>query len=159
MKDLYSPHPTKAGLWMYRGRADDVIVLMDGKKMHPTAMEDIITSHPLVRSAIVLGQARLKPALLLEGKNPSLVTTADKEHLLDMIWPTIERANGRYLETLRITRDHVIFTTTEKPMVRTGKRGVQRIDTISGYEDEINVFYDTVISQEKACEESLVKDF
>lgn len=159
MKDLYSPHHTKTGLWMYRGRADDVIVLMDGKKMHPTAMEDIITSHPEVRSAMVLGQARLKSALLLEAKNPSLVAIADKESLLDRIWPTIERANGRYTEALRITRDHVIFTTPGKPMVRTGKGSVQRIDTISEYEDEIDIFYDTVVSQEKACEESLVKDF
>lgn len=159
MNDLYSPHPTKPDLWMYRGRADDVIVLMDGKKMHPTAMEDIITSHPEVRSAMVLGQARLRPALLLEAKSPSSVATEDKESLLDRIWPTVERANQRYTEALRITRDHVIFTTAGKPMVRTGKGSVQRINTMLEYEKEIDEFYDAVVSEEKASEESLVKDF
>ena len=159
MKDLYSPHPTKPGFWMYRGRADDVVVLMDGKKMHPSAIEDVSTSHPEVRSAMVLGQARLKPALLLEAKNPSLVTTGDKESLLDRIWPTVERANQRYTEALKITRDHVLFTTPGKPMVRTGKGSVQRISTLSEYEEAINVFYEAVSSQEKACEESMVKDF
>lgn len=159
MKDLYSPHPTKPGLWMYRGRADDVVVLMDGKKMHPVAMEDIITSHPEIRSAIVLGQARLKPALLLEAKNASLASEEDKDRLLRKIWPTVERANQRYTEALRITRDHVIFTTPGKPMVRTGKGSVQRINTTLEYEKEIDEFYDVVISQEKAGEESLVKDF
>lgn len=160
MKDLYSPHPIKSGLWMYRGRADDVIVLMDGKKMHPTALEGIISSQPDIRSAMVLGQARLKPALLLEGKNVLLVATEDqKESLLDRIWPTVERANRRYTEALRITRDHVLFTTAGKPMVRTGKGSVQRINTLLEYEEEVDVFYDAIVSEEKACEQSLVKDF
>ena len=159
MKDLYSPHPTKTGLWLYRGRADDVVVLMDGKKMHPVVMEEIITSHPDIRSTMVLGQTRLRPALLLEAKNARLVSTEDKESLLDRIWPTVERANQRYVEALRITRDHVVFTTPGKPMVRTSKGSVQRIDTMLEYEDEIDAFYDAVVSQEKASEESLVKDF
>ena len=150
----------KSGLWMYRGRADDVIVLMNGKKMHPTTMEDIITRQPEVRSAMVLGQARLKPALLLEAEDYFLAATEEKERLLDRIWPAIERANQRYEEALRITRDHVIFTTPGKPMVRTGKGSVQRINTTLEYEYEIGAFYDAVVSQRKvACEESLVKDF
>ena len=33
MKDLYSKHPTKEGLWLYRGRADDVIVFSTGEKL------------------------------------------------------------------------------------------------------------------------------
>lgn len=159
MKDLYSPHPTKSGLWMYCGRADDVIVLMDGKKMHPTAMEDVISGHLEVRSAMILGQARLKPALLLEAKNPPPVTAEQKESLIDRIWPMVERANRRYTDALRITRDHVLFTTPGKPMVRTGKGNVQRINTISEYEEEVDRFYDAVVGLEKACEESLVKDF
>ncbi|CAD6591622.1 MAG: hypothetical protein ASARMPREDX12_005279 [Alectoria sarmentosa] len=158
MKDLYSPHPTKPCLWMYRGRADDVVVLMDGKKMHPTALEDIVTSHPEVRSALVFGQARLKPGLLLESKNTA--SAAEYEgSLLDRIWPTVERANQRYPEPLRITRDHVLFTAPGKPMARTGKGSVQRINTLSEYEREIDAFYEAVVLAEKAGVESLVKDF
>ncbi len=159
MKDLFSPHPTRAGFWMYRGRADDVVVLMDGKKMHPVAMEEIITSHPEIRFAMVLGQARLRISLLLEAKNTSSASTKDKESFLDRIWPTVERANQLYPAPLRITRDHVILTAPGKPMVRTSKGSVQRIETALAYEDEINGFYDAVITREKACDESLVKDF
>ena len=147
MKDLYSPHPTKPGLWMYRGRADDVIVLMDGKKMHPTTMETIISRHPDVRSAMVFGQARLKLALLLEARDPSASVTADdKERLLDCIWPTVERANQMYGDAFAISRDHILFTAPGKPMVKTGKGGVQRIDTMARYEDEIDSFYKAVTS-------------
>ena len=170
-KDLYSPHPTKPNLWTYRGRADDVLVLMNGKKMHPVGMEDVISSHPDIRSAIVIGQARMKPALLIEAKNissssslpsASLAVDEDKKQcqsLLDRIWPTIERANERYAEALRVTRDHVLFTKTGKPMVRTSKGSVQRMDTLAAYEGEIDAFYDAVVGLEKEGEESLVKDF
>ena len=145
MKDLYSPHPTKPGLWIYRGRADDVIVLMDGKKMHPTTMETIISRHADIRSAMVVGQARPKPALLLEAIDPSAVATADgKDRLLDDLWPTVERANRRYEESFAISRHRVLFTTPGKPMVKTSKGSVQRIDTMAQYEDEIISFYESI---------------
>lgn len=35
MKDLYAPHPTKTGLWLYQGRADDIVVLANGEKVQP----------------------------------------------------------------------------------------------------------------------------
>ena len=159
-KDLYSPHPTDPNLWTYRGRSDDVIVLMDGKKMHPVLMEETITRHPDIRSALILGQTRLKPALLLEAKNPALVSSPDeKARLIERIWPYVERANQRYGEALRITRDCVIFTTPGKPMIRTSKGDVQRIDTVIAYGDEIDEFYDSVIGHKTADKKSLIKDF
>lgn len=33
MKDLYSKHPTKDNVWLYRGRADDIIVYTTGEKL------------------------------------------------------------------------------------------------------------------------------
>lgn len=33
MKDLYSKHPSKEGLWLYRGRTDDIIVFSTGEKL------------------------------------------------------------------------------------------------------------------------------
>ena len=145
MKDLYSPHPTTPGRWIYRGRVDDVIVLMDGKKMHPTTMESIISSHPRIRSAMVFGQARQKPALLLEAADSSAAANKDdRERLLDCVWPTVERANRRYGDAFAIERYHVLFTGVGKPMVKTGKGTVQRIDTIVQYEDEINSLYEAV---------------
>lgn len=33
MKDLYSKHPTKENTWLYRGRADDIIVYTTGEKL------------------------------------------------------------------------------------------------------------------------------
>jgi acyl-coenzyme A synthetase/AMP-(fatty) acid ligase len=54
IKDLYSKHPTKPGLFLYRGRADDVIVLSNGEKINPLDMEACINSHPAVKARLVV---------------------------------------------------------------------------------------------------------
>lgn len=54
LKDLYTAHPTKPGLWLYKGRTDDMVVLSNGEKIHPTDMEAIISSHPAVSACLVV---------------------------------------------------------------------------------------------------------
>lgn len=53
-KDLYAPHPTKPNLWIYRGRTDDMLVLSNGEKVRPVAMEAIINSHPAVSACLIV---------------------------------------------------------------------------------------------------------
>lgn len=53
-KDLYEPHPTKADLWIYRGRTDELLVLSNGEKVRPLAMEAIINSHPEVSACLMV---------------------------------------------------------------------------------------------------------
>lgn len=38
-RDLFRPHPSKDGLWMYHGRIDDVIVFLNGEKTNPISFE------------------------------------------------------------------------------------------------------------------------
>lgn len=57
IKDLYSKHPTKPDRWLYRGRADDVIVLSNGEKVNPLDMEACINSNPAVKAALVVGSS------------------------------------------------------------------------------------------------------
>ncbi|RKU46996.1 hypothetical protein DL546_007719 [Coniochaeta pulveracea] len=55
-KDLYSPHPTLPDHWLYRGRADTVIVFSNGEKLNSLTLEDVIVGHPAVKGALVVGQ-------------------------------------------------------------------------------------------------------
>ena len=64
--DLFTPHAEKDGVWLYHGRLGDVIVLSNGEKFNPTSMEEIILAHPLVARVVVVGQARLQSAALVE---------------------------------------------------------------------------------------------
>ena len=34
-RDLFTPHPSKSGFWRYAGRADDIIIFLNGEKTNP----------------------------------------------------------------------------------------------------------------------------
>lgn len=54
LKDLFTAHPTKPGLWLYKGRTDDVVVLSNGNKIHPKDVEAIINGHPAISACLVV---------------------------------------------------------------------------------------------------------
>jgi len=54
IKDLYAKHPTKPDRWLYKGRADDLIVLSNGEKLNPLDMEACINEHPAVKASLVV---------------------------------------------------------------------------------------------------------
>lgn len=54
LKDPYAPHPTKPDLWLYKGRTDDMLVMSNGEKIRPLAMEAIINSHPAISACLVV---------------------------------------------------------------------------------------------------------
>ncbi len=140
MHDLYSKHPTKPDYWRYRGRSDDVIVLVNGEKLNPVTMEQVIMSHPEVRAALVVGQARFQTALLIEPSKPDM-SEEEKGKLIESIWPLIEKANSEYPAHARLSKSLILFTTPAKPMSRAGKGTVQRAITISQYAKEIEALY------------------
>jgi len=136
MKDLYSRHPTEPRLWRYRGRVDDVIQLSNGLKILPAAMESAVATHPDVKTAVALGQAREKTALLIEVRDEPLLV--DRARLLDSVTPSLEAANQAYPEYARVSKDRVLFATRAKPMVWTPKGTVKRVTMSKMYEEELD---------------------
>ena len=147
-KDLYSKHPEKPGLWRYRGRSDDLIVFSTGEKFHPMGMEGIIGSHPKVSAALLVGQGLRRPSLLIEPKK-DLISPEGRKELLEDVWPTIERANKLAFAHGRVSRGLVLFTTSEKPMLRAGKGTVQRRGTAKLYKSELDALYDRELELHK----------
>ncbi|KUJ07624.1 acetyl-CoA synthetase-like protein [Mollisia scopiformis] len=145
MNDLYTPHPTKANLWLYAGRADDVIVLSNGEKLNPTNMEVTLRQHPSVKGALVVGQSRFAPAAIMELKGDvarTLTGPQDKATFLeDEIWPLVVKANEAAPAHARLSLDRLIFSNAEKPFARAGKETVQRGATVKLYADEIEEIY------------------
>ncbi|KAF3770725.1 hypothetical protein M406DRAFT_34511 [Cryphonectria parasitica EP155] len=139
-KDLYSKHPTKEGLWLHRGRSDDIIVFATGEKLQPLEMEGIITSNPAVHGAIICGRKRFQSSLLIEPvKLPT--TDSEKEGLLDTIWPSVEEANKHSPAHGRVLRNMIIFTSPDKPVPRAGKGTIQRRKLEDDYEPELDALY------------------
>ncbi|KAI0473497.1 hypothetical protein GGR56DRAFT_666669 [Xylariaceae sp. FL0804] len=143
MKDLYSKHPTKPDTWLYRGRLDDVVVFSNGEKLNPLEMEDLIGGDPNVGAALVSGLGRFQANLLVEpARAPA--SDAEREALLDALWPSVQAANQLCPTHGRIHRNMIALTVPEKPMLRAGKGTVQRQLTLDLYADEIDALYRAV---------------
>jgi hypothetical protein len=142
--DLYVRHPTKPNLWKYIGRADDVIVLSNGEKLNPISMEATIRSHPDVKNALVVGQAKFAPAAIIELTAETAVKTHSKEEfsqLLSDIWPFVVSANKSAPAHAQISEDMIVFSNPEKKFLITPKGTVQRQATVRLYAGEIEELY------------------
>lgn len=142
MRDLYSKHPTKENVWLYRGRADDIIVYSTGEKLNPIEMEDTINSNPAVTTALVAGAGRFQSSLLVEATKPPTNET-ERQELLELIWPSVQAANQESPSHGRVHRGMIIFTSPDKPMLRAGKGTVQRKMTLDLYASELDALYKT----------------
>lgn len=136
-KDLFQKHPSEQ-LWKYVSRLDDVIVFSNGEKLNPVSLEGFVATSPDVKGCVVVGQGRFQAALLVEAVNP------EDADILDKIWPTVERANIPTVKHGRISKDHIIFTQSEKPLPRAGKGTIQRAMANKVYASEINALYDSI---------------
>jgi acyl-CoA synthetase (AMP-forming)/AMP-acid ligase II len=141
MRDLYSKHPTKKDHWLYRGRADDIIVFASAQNLNPIPVEETVATSPAVSAALLIGTGRSQSSLLVEAVTPPTNDT-EREQLLADIWESVEDANNSIpTGSLKVRRDMVIFTTIEKPMLRAGKGTVQRKLTMDAYSSEIDALY------------------
>ncbi|KAI0475110.1 acetyl-CoA synthetase-like protein [Xylariaceae sp. FL0804] len=148
-KDLFAPHPTEPGRWLCVGRADDVVVLSNGEKVQPVDIEACVMSHPAVQSALVVGNRRFHPAVLVELRGAAPESEAEVEELLNGIYAdVVEKANAEAPTHARIHRSHMLVTVPGKPFLRTDKGTVKRPAMLQLYADEIDEFYDRLEAEE-----------
>lgn len=140
MGDLFTPHPTKRNLWKYLSRADDIVVLSNGHKINPTAIESQIQTHPRVSAAIVLGDGRSQPVGLLELH--SNTDSKQIEDAVEEIWPIIHSINLNLPEYARLSKSMIIVGNPAKPFPRTPKGTLSRKVVINLYTPEINALYE-----------------
>ncbi|KAH7390129.1 putative NRPS-like enzyme [Cadophora sp. MPI-SDFR-AT-0126] len=142
IKDLYSPHPTALGWLRYKGRADDLIVLSNGEKINPIPMENIISAHPAVKAALVIGEYRFNASLLVELEDAKKPRSEEERHeRLYEIWSAVEEANAIAPGFAKIPKSLVMFAAPEKSFLRAGKGTVQRQLTVRAYGDELERLY------------------
>lgn len=146
--DLFERHPSpeKSGLWTWRGRRDDIIVLTNGEKINPVGMEHCITSRSrLISGALVTGSQHFQPILLVEEKDDvGESESKDRDALLETIWPIIQEANQVVPAYARIEKTHILFTQSGKPMMRSAKGTIQRAATIALYQQELEALHASI---------------
>ncbi|KAJ6440114.1 L-aminoadipate-semialdehyde dehydrogenase [Purpureocillium lavendulum] len=138
--DIFRPHPTLSDHWMYHGRADNVIVFSNGEKLNPVTIEETVLGHPAIRGALVVGEQRFQPALILEPTDTP-VDSAAADALLDDIWPLIEQVNKATVTHGRIDRQLVVLSDPARPFLRAPKGSVQRGPTVRDYSAFIDLLY------------------
>lgn len=143
-QDLFRRHqdPHKSDHWIFCGRSDDVIVLLNGEKFSPVGMEKHIRSHSAVLSALVFGRDRVQASLLVEPRDNKPRSQDERQQLIEEIWPTIQQANRYGPAHGRLSKKYTLLTRPEKPMHRTSKGSVNRNITFKLYADEINTLYE-----------------
>ena len=143
MRDLYYKHPTKEGWWCHCGRADDVIVFLDARKLHPVKMEAAFEQHPSICSAIIYGHARSQPAVLIEpAVYPDLATPETMDRMLQEIWPHMARIIEKGPASGKIVKELVVFASADKPLPRAGGKGtILRKRTLALYQEEFDQAY------------------
>lgn len=140
-KDLFEPHPTIPRAWKYIARIDDTIVLVNGEKFNPLAMEGTIRSNKNVKEAVVFGAGR--PYLGI------LVVPSDKwagkpqEEALEAIWPVVEAANQSADSFARISKSMIRLLPWDCEYPRTDKGSVIRQACYKNFKKEIDDAYDS----------------
>lgn len=139
--DLFVPHPSKPGLWRFHSRLDDLIVFSSGYKVRPLEMETLIQGHPLVSGALIAGQGKPGPMLLLEVVPGALATHETPDAIIDQIWPMVEKANSIAPTYAKILRSRVRLARADTPFVRAPKGSIVRKLTVKDYAELIDSTY------------------
>ncbi|KAH8803002.1 hypothetical protein F5884DRAFT_683230 [Xylogone sp. PMI_703] len=139
-KDLFKRHPTLPNRWKFHGRSDSIIVFSNAEKLNPVTIEEIVTSHPDIKGAVVFGQGHFQPGLLIEPVE-NLENHEQASKLLNSVWAKIKEANEVTVAHGRVSRQFVIFTNPEKPLPRAGKGSIQRAGALKLYKNEIDKLY------------------
>ena len=157
--DLFFKHPSKSNMWIYQGRADDVLVLSNGEKLNPTAMEETIREDPDIREVIIVGQGKFEPAALIQTKNGTPPDSEDEmEEFVKRLHPYIVEANKKAPAHAKLAEDHITFVSPNKPMLLTAKGTVRRGATTRTYEAEINKLYSDIENASSKAVQIKVED-
>ncbi|KAL7953326.1 hypothetical protein V8C34DRAFT_321272 [Trichoderma compactum] len=112
--DMYKKHPTKPNHWLYHGRTDNVIVFSTGEKLNPVTIEAAVVGHPAIKLALMVGQQRFQPALILEPYDHPKDEAAEAA-LISSVWSIVEEVNKVTVAHGRITRDMIAISDATIP--------------------------------------------
>ena len=138
--DLFEQHPCRTESWVFRARTDDIIAFTTAEKLNPITMEGVISTNPMVKSALIGGQGKFQASLLVE---PYVYpkSKAEEERYIKDIWPSVLRANRDCPAHGRIMKGFVMITDPKKPIPRAGKETVQRHAALQLYAKEFEALY------------------
>lgn len=138
-KDLFEPHPTITGAWKYCGRLDDTIVLMNGEKAIPIAMEQALRQNRLAQEAVMFGAGRNQVGLILIVSEHGAAMA--EQELIDALWPTIAAENKPLPAYAQLSRDMIRVLPADTTYPSTDKGSLMRQAFYRAFAREIEDVY------------------
>lgn len=135
-QDLYTRHPTKPDLVLYYGRKDDLIKLVWLTKVRATDMETALCASPDIAEAMVGGEGRPTPFVILQPNK-----TVEDKISPDELWPIVKGVNDTLSAEVHIPRENIIVTDPGRPLKTMSKGTLDRKGILSDYSDEITLLY------------------
>lgn len=135
-KELWVEHPNHKGLWKIVGRRDDYVCFTHGEGLYASVLEPEITAHPNIKNALIGGQGKSAPVLLVEP-----IESTDRKALIEELRPYVEKINSRCHESVQLSLERIIIASKDKPFITTSKDSVARLQTLRLYEDEIAALF------------------
>ncbi|KAM0489841.1 hypothetical protein ACHAP8_012159 [Fusarium lateritium] len=145
-KDLFEPHPSIPRAWKYIARMDDTLVLVNGEKFNPVAMEGSIRSNKNVKEAVVFGAGR--PYLGILVVPSGMWAEKPDSDILEALWPTIELCNRSADSFASISKSMVKLLPWDCEYPRTDKGSVIRQACYKNFKQVIDDAYDSQDLQE-----------
>lgn len=139
-RDLFAKHPTKPNHWKYVSRLDDRLTLVNGEKVLPIPIEGRIRQEALVQEAIVFGDRKTVPGILVIKADAA--ADLDDEGYLQHIWPAVEDANSRAESFSRIPRDLVVVLPSGTEYAATDKSTFIRAQVYEQFKQQIQDAYE-----------------
>ncbi|KIV84601.1 hypothetical protein PV11_00373 [Exophiala sideris] len=144
-KDLFEPHPTLEGAWKHSGRMDDTIVLMNGEKAIPIAMEQAVRQNRLVQEAVMFGTGKAQVGMIIIASDAA--ASLNQAGLLDAIWPTIAAENQPLPAYAQLVRDMIKVLPAATTYPSTDKGTMIRQAFYRAFEKEIDEVYNQADSK------------
>ncbi|KAJ5085474.1 hypothetical protein N7532_010245 [Penicillium argentinense] len=140
-KDLFKKHPTTPNAWQYYARLDDTLVLENGEKANPLAVEGVARKNPNIAEAIAFGSGKPRIGLFIIPSDRSHFQTDDE--LMDAVFPDIEKCNAESPAYAYVSRDMIFVLPKDVGYQKTDKGTVIRAAFYKEFEQRINDIYDT----------------
>ena len=86
----------------------------------PRLTEDLLSAHPAIRSALVVGHGRFNAAAILEPHEIPQ-TQQGVENLLDDVWVNVIESNKMAPTHGMLSKSHIMIVSPDKPFLRAGK--------------------------------------
>lgn len=127
------------------GRRDELIVLKTGEKVSPLKIEEELSQHPAIKTAVCIGHGQYELLVLIE---PIISRACPSAEFIDEIWNVLSNINPSMDQHARISlKKAIMIKPAGKVLPRSDKGSVMRTEVHKLFAEEIQAAYEAIDSE------------